>query len=144
MNTDEQSKRQNDTKHEKYSQSPIAGMQVDSKHQRDQICIDSDVESRHKRDGSKLIPSSAQSFTQKNGHSIYKTRRRPLHRSTAQKSKLITNSQLRSIFCGRFPDRNHHTRPWRSTSLGRWTVTTEWILQSRQSTSSLVEPQSSP
>jgi len=69
LNTNEQSKRQNDTKHEKYSQSPIAGMQVDSKHQRDQICIDSDVESRHKRDGSKLIPSSAQSFTQK----------RPLH-----------------------------------------------------------------
>jgi len=80
----------------------------------------------------------------KNGHSIYKTRRRPLHRSTTQKSKLIANSQLRSTFCGQFPDRNHHTRPWRSTSLGRWTVMTEWILQSRQSTSSLVEPQSSP
>merc|ERR550525_465490 len=80
----------------------------------------------------------------KNGHSIYKTRRRPLHRSTTQKSKLIANSQLRSIFCAQFPDRNHHTRPSRSTSLGRWTVMTEWILQSTLSTSSLVEPQSSP
>jgi len=94
MNTNEQNKRQNDTKHEKYSQSPIAGMQVDSKHQRDQICIDSDVESRHKRDGSKLIPSSAQSFTQKTATPYTK---QDGDRYTDQQHKKVNSSPTRSL-----------------------------------------------
>merc|ERR1719192_1215043 len=68
-------------------------LQVDSKHQRDQICIDSDVESRHKRDRSKLIPSSAHSFTHKTATPYTKQDR---DRYTDQPHKKVKSSPTRS------------------------------------------------
>merc|ERR1712204_123769 len=60
------------------------------------------------------------------------------------KNKLFASVHLRSIFCAQYPVHSHHTRPSRSTFLGRCSNSTRSNLQSTQNTFAQVAPQSLP
>jgi len=136
----------NDTKHEVHSQSPIAGKAI-ANHGRLKTSTRPNGLGRRVKTQLELIQTDSiecyKSLTQKQPLHIHIQNNWKTETDPELKSKLIHNS-LRSTFCARYQDPSRHTRPSRSTSLGRWTVRKEWNLRSRQSTSSPVEPQSSP